>query len=330
MNEDADCGSPANFPSLEDLGLDGAELDLLQAKMAEPTGLVLVGGVTGSRHEDTINACVLHAMTTFARKVALVTHDDLYDQDDSPAPPSGGRLSKALAEAMRSDPDLIITHETRSVLGAEFAIKCALSGYKLITSIHGGSSFKIVDRMLRFGVSADDLKAPHTLSALVYQVSLPRLCPHCSVGFADTVARSPDSWDKGQIRRLEHFIEPGLLGQLRFRSEAGCSQCHRGVIGMTLAVEVVSPDSHLLDLIVRSEESSALDYFREKGGRTVFDSAISKAFRGEIDLRAVEAKLGPLAHYIVCDEDCVRFQYEYPPEYLIEGATAVPVIRDRR
>lgn len=330
MNEDAELSSLTPFPSLEELGFDGAELDLLKAKMSEPVGLVLVGGISGSRHEGTINACVLHAMTTFARKVTLVTHDDLCELDEHPAPPDvGGIVHKALTAVMKRNPDLIISAEARSVEGFEFAMKCALSGHKLITNIHAGSSFKIVDRMLRFGVRADDLMAPHTLSALVYQVSLPRLCQHCSVGFADSVASSPGNLGKSQIRRFENFIEHELMGKLKFRNKAGCSQCHGGVTGMTLAAEVVSPDSHLLDLMVRSEHCRALDYFREQGGKTALDKAIGKAFRGEVDLRDVEHKLDILQHHIVCDADGVRVQYEYPPEFMIEGATSVPVIRDR-
>lgn len=317
------------FPSLEELGFEGAELELLKSKMEVPVGLVLVAGISGSRQDMTVNACALHAIDTYAKCVAVVDREWL-SVPTQDAPGSGARspYTKEMLLALRTDPDLLLVSEPRSNTEFSNLISCTESGHKVLSTIHASSSLFVLCRLMKYGIPAEVLKSRNLLSALVYQVSLPVLCPHCSVGFDQKQLDPSRPYEEEQVARYELLMDADLLAQLRFKNPAGCDCCDGGVIDRTLAAEVTCPDERMVDLMAQGEEVKALNYFREIGGRTALDNALNKAFRGLVDLRDVEYKLDIITHYITRCDDGVRSMHEEDPIYALNGDAAVPVVRE--
>lgn len=330
MNATALLDEDNPFPSLEELGFEGADLELLKSKMEVPVGLVLVAGISGSRLDMTINACALHAIDLYAKCVEVIDSEGLpAPTQGAPGPGEVSPCTKDILLALRRDPDLLLVSEPRSDAAFNHLIRHTESGHKVLSTTHAASSLDVLRRLMKCGISAEVLKSRNLLSALVYQVSLPVLCPQCSLDFDDQVRLDPSqqfSWEN--VQRYELLMDEDLLAQLRFTNPAGCECCEGGVIDRTLAVEVACPDEHMIDLMARGEELKALDYFREQGGRTALDNALAKAFRGLVDLRNVEHKLDLITHYITRCDDGVRSMYEEEPIYALSGATAIPVVRE--
>lgn len=310
--------------SLEELGFEGEGLKLLQSKMSRPVGLVMVAGASGSLHEMTINACAAHAIKSSAMKVSIVPPEGL------PSPIKeqeglGARLpfKREMVLELRKDPDLMILAEPRSEAAFDHLVSCVQTGVKVLSRTHASGSLDILRRMMNFGVSLEDLKNIHFLSALVYQASFSALCPKCSLNHAQ-VKRSGK---REGLSRIEYLVDPGILNLLRYRNSEGCNDCTNGAVGRTIAAEVSCPDAYLVDLVAQGSLVQAVEYFREKGGRSIMEVAVSKAFRGLIDLQEVEHKIDLMLHRIVPSGSDVAIKFEDPPEYIVDGASATPVVR---
>lgn len=192
---------------------------------------------------------------------------------------SSGSANNPFLEAMRAflrlDPDIGMFGEIRDLMSGEVAQAAIETGHKIFTTVHATSALGIVSRLSSkmIGLSRATVCNPEFISALVYQVLLPRSCVHCRRPARDVMSDA----------ELEPYVSIFGLNPDTFlaASDQGCPQCHiagidysagkrQGTKGVQVAAEVVLPDTRLLQLLQEGRDMEALSY-RRSLRRTGFD-----------------------------------------------------------
>lgn len=287
--------------TLSGLGYSPAQMEIIRQAMDKPQGLIVVAGTSSSEPSSTIAAMCGEAVQKYRvarppENVGEVTEHFLPGSAMSPRDLSE-KFREVVRHAMRSDPQFVMTGEVRDQESVDLATSLVNSGHMVVTSTHAASAIKAHTRLRFLGVAPEDLANPDFLSALVYQVKLPQLCPHCGIGFDQFKEEAKDDHSVQLIDRIHHLVEPHMIDSLRFRHEKGCASCVQGIVRFTLAAEVISPDEVMRQYFLEGKDEEALEHYRAQGGQVAYDHAIEKALRGELDLRDVEFAMGPITGF---------------------------------
>lgn len=221
------------------------------------------------------------------------------DQDEN----RGAAYRNAIAGAMRSDPDEIMIGEIRFPQAASAALDAAQTGHGVWTTVHANSAFGIIQRMVSLLHAANypdplEYLCDHTvLSGLHHQRLVPVLCPKCKMPIKDVFALGPSnelrrrSLPQPLLERLMSTITD--MDQIHIRGE-GCAECAgMGIIGQTVAAELVPTDPVILGAIRNGNMDAAYKHWRnELNGRTFVDHALELIQTGVIDPCLTELRLG--------------------------------------
>ena len=196
------------------------------------------------------------------------------------------QFTKALSAALRSDPDVILVGETRSLSTAELTFKGALSGHGVWTTLHANSAPAIVTRLRDMGIQPYLLNDPELVKGLVSQRLFRKLCPNCRQSIK-TKEGSPE-FDRLRNALGDYGIENVYV------SGPGCKACgYKGFKGRMAVDEIILPDSRFLRLMIDNETAKAIDYWvSELNGRPLKDAAIERMIKGQIDMDEVERWCG--------------------------------------
>jgi type II secretory ATPase GspE/PulE/Tfp pilus assembly ATPase PilB-like protein len=296
------------------LGYSEGQARMIDHMRSRPSGLVLVGGPTGSGKSTTLK----HVFEVWAQDrpdLQIMTAEDpveypIYGVRQIGVSTGYGKgngkqgvdHADVLRVALRSDPDVLLIGEVRDRDSASYALQAAQTGHPTWGTIHGNSAWSLLHRFVGM-LSTNhpekvlDVLADQTvLTGLVYQHLVATLCPHC----------------KRQLTGNEGAVAPALLERIKSVCEAGvgaydqvfiegaapCGACGDARIsGRTVCAEVVLVDPTMLDLLRKDDhgvEAARELWQREHPRRTYLDHALAKMFRGEISPAGLEAKLGPL------------------------------------
>jgi len=225
--------------SLDTLGFDATTRARLRHMAAEPYGMLLVTGPTGSGKTTSLYA-LLSETHTGQDKVITIEDPVEYQLAGVLQIPvnekKGLDFARGLRSILRHDPDKIMVGEIRDPETAEIAIQAALTGHLVFTTVHANNVFDVIGRFMHMGVDPYNLVA--ALNGVVAQRLLRINCPACS---ADSV---PDA------ATLAASGLAGPLADFRFRAGSGCGQCRgSGYRGRRAIAEVLLLDDELRDLI---------------------------------------------------------------------------------
>ena len=198
------------------------------------------------------------------------------------------QFTKALSAALRSDPDVMMVGEIRTLSAAQLTFKGALSGHGMWTTLHANSAPAILTRFRDMGVETFKLLDPELIKGLISQRLFRKLCPHCRKSVKEML-------DEPQVKRLKTAL--GDFGvENTFVRGPGCKYCNNtGIKGRMSVPEIVLPDAMFLELMIKGETRKAIDYWTsDLGGRTLKDAAIERMLKGYIDLDEVERWCGLL------------------------------------
>ncbi|MEE2639938.1 MAG: GspE/PulE family protein [Planctomycetota bacterium] len=262
--------------TLERLGMNADDLQAFNSAISKPHGLILLTGPTGSGKSTTLYAAIRKLIGQ--RKLNVITVEDPIEYEiegvDQVETDTADKVnfSKALRSVLRHDPDVLMLGEIRDAETASVAIKSALTGHLVFSTLHTNSAVNAVTRLVDMGVEPYLVGA--TLRLSVAQRLVTRACRKCRQEKTITI---------GEAKALGN---PELAGQTAFES-AGCIFCAgTGVIGQVGLFELLSVSRELARSISDGKPETELAVqAASEGASTLTDDAIAKVREGETSLQ---------------------------------------------
>lgn len=215
---------------LEQLGLGDSHLRQFEHLLQRPHGVILVTGPTGSGKTTTLYAA-LNSIYTPGKKIITIEDPVEYQLEginQIPVNPKRGLdFAGGLRAIVRQDPDIIMVGEIRDRDTADIAIRSALTGHLVFSTLHTNDAPGAVTRLLDMGIEPYLLAS--SLEGVVAQRLVRKICSHC---------REPHQPDEEMLRRIGH--RPGNGDNGAFFRGKGCRNCRQtGYAGRTGIFELL-------------------------------------------------------------------------------------------
>ncbi len=257
---------------LDGLGCDSFDLKILKPLAKRRSGLVLSTGPTGSGKTTTLYSLL---ELTDRQSLNVVTVEDPVEYEIAGVsqvqidPRSEFSFPLALRSILRQDPDIIMVGEIRDSETAALAVRAALTGHLVFSTLHTVDSAGAPSRLIDMGIQPFLLAA--SLCCVISQRLVRRLCPHC---------REPWIPSESQCQDLRIPVGRGL-----WRAR-GCPLCrHSGYNGRTAIFEIMEVDADLAQLILEKESRNHLAVAAaQKGMRSLRSRALQCAVDGVTSL----------------------------------------------
>ena len=262
---------------IDDIGISEKNLFLLKKALSQPNGIFLVTGPTGSGKSTTLYAA-LNEINSAKEKIITVEDPVEYKlrgiQQVQVNPKVGLTFAGALRSILRQDPDIIMVGEIRDLETLEIAIKAAMTGHLVISTLHTNDAVSAINRMIDMG--ADSFLVATALIGVEAQRLVKTICPYCK-----TTYKPADVY----LDPIRNMIPKDAV----FFHGKGCEKCNdTGFIGRTLISEVFLNDEHLESLIAsKKDKLDILHYLRSKDYKTMFYDGLIKALNGITTLEEV-------------------------------------------
>ncbi len=213
------------------IGLEGENLARYNKLLQNAHGMVLIVGPTGSGKSSTMYT-MIRSLNSDA--VNLVTLEDPIEYDIDGVnqvqinEKTGMTFAEGLKSILRQDPDIIAVGEIRDAETAEIAVRAAITGHLVLSTVHTSDSVSALDRLIDIGV--EPYLLADALNGVISQRLVKRICPHCKEKYEPT----PEE---------KHRLGCDDLKNIYFYRGKGCSQCyHTGYYGRTAVFEILLMD----------------------------------------------------------------------------------------
>jgi len=257
---------------LEELGMSGYTLKMVNRIIHRSHGIILVTGPTGSGKTTTLYAAL--TKINFADKNIITIEDPIEYQLDGISqmqvlPKINLTFSNGLRSILRQDPDVIMVGEIRDLETAEIAIQASLTGHLVFSTLHTNDSAGAITRLIDMGVE------PYLVSSSIIAILAQRLvrliCPHCKEAYTP---------DESTLRELG--IKSSELPESKLYQGSGCTECknteYRGRTGI---YELLTMDDQIRQLTMQRTESNTIKREGLKYGMTTLrQDGISKVLAG--------------------------------------------------
>ncbi|MBP9855409.1 MAG: type II/IV secretion system protein, partial [Candidatus Omnitrophica bacterium] len=265
---------------IDKLGFDPKSLIALKECAAKPHGMILTCGPTGSGKTTTLYS-VLKYVDSPEKNIVTVEDPVEYLMPTinqvNVRPQMGLTFSTSLRSILRQDPDIILIGEIRDSETMDIAVKAALTGHLVLSSLHTTTAAGSVVRMMNMGV--EPFLICSSVLAIVAQRLLRKICLFCK----EPVEIPKPTADKVGLTRL--FPDQNI--QL-FRGK-GCKKCfntgYKGRVGIT-EILVISPQIRET-ILNRAGEAAMKALARKEGMRTMREDGLTKAMEGLTTLEEV-------------------------------------------
>ena len=257
---------------LGNLGMEADHLAMFRSWFQATNGIVLVTGPTGSGKSTTL-AAALQEADDGVKKIITVEDPVEYQMPGiiqiQTHAEIGYTFARALRAILRHDPDVIMIGEIRDLETAEIAIRSALTGHVVLSTVHTNDAIASFTRLIDMGVEPFLVAAP--VRGVQAQRLVRRVCKHC----AEPVP-APSHLDD-QLAAL-----PADLVGNEWVHAPGCDHCqHTGFRGRTGIYELAPMSAELRDMIVAGATLNDLKrHARANGCRTLAQDGLIKASRG--------------------------------------------------
>jgi len=263
---------------LESLGFSPSALEVFKKGVQRPNGIILVTGPTGSGKTTTLYSTL--AFVTTNEKNIMTLEDpveyEIADLNQSQINPKAGlTFASGLRAMLRQDPDIILVGEMRDAETVDVAIRAALTGHLVFSTLHTNDAVGAIARLLDMDVNPSLMAS--TFVAIVGQRLVRKICSYCRE------AALPES------SLLQLIGLNPLQPETTFYRGKGCLRCfqtgYRGRIGI---FEILAVSAAIAQMIVqRSSAQMILRKAREEGMTTMMEDGVQKAARGVTSLDEV-------------------------------------------
>jgi type IV pilus assembly protein PilB len=268
---------------LGELGLNRRNLILLRDLLSRSRGIVLVTGPTGAGKTTTLYSA-LNVLGGREKNIMTVEDPVEYEfpsiRQTQVRPRAGLTFATAIRSILRQDPDVIMIGEIRDPETAQLAVRAALSGVLVFSTLHTQDAAGAVPRLMDMGVEPYLLAS--AMAGVVAQRLVRLICPHC---------KAPAAYPADVLAKVNLSPSDGVT----FFRGAGCDRCEQsGYRGRTAVAEILMVDPPIHEVIRQRADSRLIKEAAMRSGfKSLLDDAVSKAVLGYTTL-----------------EDVVRVSYE--------------------
>lgn len=264
----------------ETLGLTGKHSEQFINVLAQPHGIVLITGPTGSGKSTTLYTA-LKQLNTAERKIITVEDPVEYQLEGvnqiQAKPKIGLTFASALRSIVRQDPDVIMIGEMRDLETAKIAVQSALTGHLVLSTLHTNDAAGGITRLLDMGL--EEYLLSSTVNGILAQRLVRKLCPECKQSYPATESMIEDM-------NLRKFAETDTF--LLYKA-MGCSNCGDiGYKGRQAIIEFLPMSENIRKQIMSHEEAGAIQQQAIKEGMlTLYEDGLLKAMQGITTLEEV-------------------------------------------
>lgn len=249
-----------------ELGLKGPQVEVLREALAGPAGIIYLTGPTGSGKTTTLHAA-LHALDHQARVIHTLEDPVEYEfpgiRQTEIREKIGLTFASSLRALLRQNPDVLLVGETRDAETAQLAIRAALTGHLVLSTLHTNDALAAIPRLRDLGVESFLLAA--SLRLIAAQRLVRRLCTACREPHPDNV----------RLREIHRVPDA------EFWRPVGCPECRQRGFRGRLAIHEVIPVQKFLPLIAADAPLADLTALRDREGiLTLWQHGLAAAARG--------------------------------------------------
>ncbi|GHF79602.1 type IV-A pilus assembly ATPase PilB [Thalassotalea marina] len=260
------------------LGYEAAQKKIYMDALAQPQGMILVTGPTGSGKTVSLYTG-LNILNTPERNIS--TAEDPVEinleginqvQINTKA---GLTFPSALRSFLRQDPDIVMVGEIRDLETAEIAIKAAQTGHLVLSTLHTNSASETLTRLLNMGVPSYNVASSVTI--IIAQRLARRLCAQC---------KTEDNVPQQEL--INQGFPAEKIGQFKLFKPVGCDQCTGGYKGRVGIYEVIQINERIAAIIM--EGGNSLDIAaqcQKEGFNNLRQSGLIKAMNGVTSLEEI-------------------------------------------
>ncbi len=255
---------------LEDAGMDHFSYQKLLKGLQAPYGIILVTGPTGSGKTTTLYGA-LNELRNVEDKVITVEDPVEYRMNLIQQVQVNAKVGLSFADALRSilrqDPDKIMIGEIRDQETLEIAIKAALTGHMVISTLHTNDSISAIPRMADMGI--EHYLISGALVAIQAQRLVRKICKYCKV---------EEKLSATVLEEIDGIVPKGA----KFYKGSGCKECSdSGYMGREMICEVLTITDELSTLIAKGAGKDAmLEQAKKDGFIDLFQNGVQKALDG--------------------------------------------------
>jgi type IV pilus assembly protein PilB len=265
--------------SLDVVGFSDEDLRKFRRYIAEPYGMVLVTGPTGSGKTTTLYAA-LNEIKTDEDKIITIEDPVEYQIRGVTQIPvnekKGLTFARGLRSILRHDPDKIMVGEIRDTETAQIAINSALTGHLVFTTVHANNVVDVIGRFLNMGVEPYNFVS--SLNCILAQRLVRVICEHCK----HRVRYSPETLETSGL-------PADANDSITFYEGRGCIECSgTGFRGRTAIHELLELTDRIREMILEKRPSSEIRRVaREDGMHFLRESALAKVKAGIATLKEI-------------------------------------------
>lgn len=261
---------------LSQLGLTEYQLERIHRMIAAPEGMILVTGPTGSGKTTTLYS-ILNQLNDETRNIMTLEDPVEYPMATvrQTTVSDGARIDFAsgIRAMLRQDPDVILVGEIRDADTAGMALRAAMTGHQVYSTLHTNSALGAIPRLLDIGIKPEILSG--NLIGVIAQRLVRRLCPEC---------RRPDRPTEPEQALLD--LPPTAARTATLYRPQGCTACgHQGYRGRIAIIEVLLMDEELDDLIAsRASRRAFAAAARRKGFISLAEDGTRRVLDGSTSI----------------------------------------------
>ena len=277
-------GVDDKLESLERLGFTTHDIDTLKRIIQKSYGAFILTGPTGSGKTTTLR-CLINLLEKKTKKIITVEDPVEYTIDEINQVQTNDKIGYGfgtiLRNILRQDPDVIMIGEMRDKETADIALRSAMTGHLVLSTLHTNDSLSSITRLINMGVE------PYVIESSIIACAAQRLvrvlCDKCKQEY------TPDKIDLNLMGKYN--INAKKLNKAR-----GCSECNNsGYSGRVGFFEVFELDENIKDMIVKRESTSNMrKYLKENNFISLFENGLNACKNGIVFIDEIKSVIGEI------------------------------------